>query len=221
MSEDAIKSGNFTQCQSKEVLRNAKNERNVGDSLEKDAFTELIVVQEMLRDEDDEKKSIRGYVQEIGYLPFTCVMYKEESLVVTKNAISAGKPFYFDATGTVVAKTNHSRTILYYTMVVKGNTRGQPPVPVLEFLTDNQGTYTIVKPLLSFISALQKLCEIQIRPTRIECDFSWAIIHSILSSFNKMSVEEYLRHSYSVIRRTMIRHAINNSLLYSYAARIC
>ena len=41
--------------------------------LEKDPFTELTLVHEILNDDDD--------IQEIVYIPFTVVMYKEEPLV--------------------------------------------------------------------------------------------------------------------------------------------
>ncbi|XP_053374366.1 uncharacterized protein LOC128546961 [Mercenaria mercenaria] len=201
MPKEEVSAGNYTKCQSKEVLRKLKSEWNVSDVLHNDTFTELTIVQEVLYDEDDDSKTVRGYIQEISYRPLIITLYKEESLEVARNEIRYGDGvFYLDATGGVVSKTQVSRTVFYYAIVVKAFDKGQPPVPVLEFLSDQHGTYFVVRPFLSFYAALKRFSPTYSQPKRVECDFAWVFIHTILLVFNKTSIEEYLKMSFSITR---------------------
>jgi len=56
--------------------------------------------------------------------------------------------------------------------------------PVLEFLTDTHNTYNIIRPILAFKHHLN------LKPKRIELDFSCAIIHAALLSFNAMDIKQ-------------------------------
>ena len=151
MKKEEISSGNYTKCQSPKVLRKAKSEWNVHETLHNDPFTEIVLMHEILRDEDDTNIHVKGYVQEISYFSLMIVLFKEESLYAAKQEIKAGEGFfYIDATGSVVGKLSHSKTIFYYALVVKSFLRGKPPVPVLEFLLDHQNTYYVMRPLLTF-----------------------------------------------------------------------
>ena len=173
MGRTELDAGNYTKCQSKSVLRKANSEWNLSDNLHKDPFTEIAITHEILRDEDDAHKTIRGYVQEINYVPLMVVMYKEESMSIAKKVVQEGNGyFYLDATGSVVMKTDHSRPILYYAMVVKSFQRGNPPVPVVEYLLDHQNTYFVMRPLFSFFYTLNRMSPNHHQPKKIECDLS-------------------------------------------------
>ena len=192
MAEEEILAGNFTKCQSEFVYR---KDWIVHDVLHKDPFTELIITQANLQNEDEESNVLKGYIQEISYCPFMAVMFKEMSLEVAKFKIKHGDGvFHLDATGSIAKKISEKR-LLYYALVVKSSGGISRSVPVLEFFTDHHGTYYIVRPLLTFFSSLGNLY----RPVRIETDFSWALIHSALLSTNSMDIHTYLRICFSFV----------------------
>jgi len=83
----------------------------------------------------------------------------------------------------------HDKKIFYYCGVNKE--QSGISAPVLKFLTDPHNTYNIIRPILAFKHHLN------LKPKRIELDFSWAIIHAALLSFNAMDIHNYLQKSYA------------------------
>ncbi|KAH3782377.1 hypothetical protein DPMN_160292 [Dreissena polymorpha] len=201
MDRKQFSSGNYTQSQSKEVLRQAKSEWNLAEIEHKDPFTELCIVASTLADclpGKSNSLNLRGYVQTISYQPFSTILFSYESLMAAKNNIqNADGTFYFDATGGVAFLAGKSRRkLLYYALVQKG--LNNSVVPVLQFLLENQTTVAIVNPLLLFFTALKK-CTKHCSPKRVEMDFSWAIIHSVLQVLNCTTIHVYIKYCYMLI----------------------
>ena len=63
-------------------------------------------------------------------------------------------------------------------------------LPVLEFLFASQSTHNIVSPLLMFFTALRKISVFS-KPKRVEVDFAWALIHSLLLTINSTAINQY------------------------------
>ncbi|XP_060594646.1 titin homolog [Ruditapes philippinarum] len=195
MKEEEIQFGNYTKCQTEEILRKLKSEVNKDDILHPDPFTELVIVKDVIDyvakyDGDD-----WGYIKELSYDPFMVTMYTPLSVEVAKKAVSKGDGvFHFDATGSVV-KMLSKRKVFYYALVVKKVDNKTASVPVLEFLSNNHGTYHLCRPLQVFFCHLGKSL-----PKTIIVDFSWALIHSVLLSVNIMDIHTYLRACYEVVR---------------------
>ena len=202
MELDQYRSGNDTECASKEVLKKAKSEWGLHDVLHQDPFTELCIVESILEDLDESSKHVSGYVQLICYKPFTTVLYTESSLEAAKEHIRVGGGvFNIDATGSVAYKVGQNkRRLLYYALVVNASAKfkDQVAVPVLEFFLEYQTTHNIANPLLMFFSALRKLTVFS-QPVRIEVDFAWAIIHALLLSINLTSIIQYLSYCFRIV----------------------
>lgn len=116
--------------------------------------------------------------------------------------------FCLDATGSIVKKVHKNADIYYYAMVVKSPDKTLLTVPVLEFLSESHGTYVVVRPMLSFIASLQKTTK-YCQPKRIECDFSWALIHSVLLAFGKTSIDKIntlMTNTYGFLKRNTTVH---------------
>ena len=78
------------------------------------------------------------------------------------------------------------------------NVECQATLPVLEFLLESQSTHNIVSPLLMFFTALTKLSVFS-KPKRIEVDFEWPLIHSILLTVNSTLIYQYLLYCYKIL----------------------
>ncbi|WAR04524.1 LOW QUALITY PROTEIN: hypothetical protein MAR_019893, partial [Mya arenaria] len=198
MDTDQFNAGNYTVPQSKTVLRKAKSDWNLHDVQHKDPFTELCIVSEILNECEIEitKLGIRGYVQSITYSLVSVVMFTYQSLLAVKMNIQHGDGvLYIDATGSVAYLARNKRQhLLYYAM---GIDEQGTAVPVLEFILDHRTTAAIVNTLMLYFSILRKLTKF-CQPKRVELDFSWAIIHSILLVLNCSAIHVYIRYCYNV-----------------------
>lgn len=158
----------MTACSSEQVLRKAKSETNI--QLHTDPFAELVICRRIYDEEEP-------YIQELSMDPFMIVMYTEDSLCAARNYVKKGSStFYIDATGSMIQR--YQKRVLYYCIVIHNTAISS--VPVLEFVLDHHATQYIMRPLFAFTFALVK----KNRLTRVEVDFSWAIIHSVFLTFN-------------------------------------
>ena len=207
MNANQYSSGNDTECQNTSILKKAKSEWRLHDVLHKDPFTELCIMEGMFEYLDEESKTLKGYVQQICYKPFSTVLYTENSLTAAKEHIRiGGGVFHIDATGSVVHKVGQKiGKILYYALVLNTSgayTESQTTLPVLEFLLERQSTPNIVSPLLMFFTALRKL-SLYSKPKRVEVDFAWALIHSVLLTTNSTSIHQYMWYCFKVVTGTL------------------
>ena len=62
MDMSQYRSGNYTECLSKDVLKRARSEWHLHDILHEDPFSKLCIVTTTLESVDDESKAIKGYV---------------------------------------------------------------------------------------------------------------------------------------------------------------
>lgn len=105
---------------------------------------------------------------------------------------------YLDATGGVVQKVpNQSKRVLYYALVLPGMGKDKPPLPVAEFVTNSHSVPSITHWLMEFKRRLSHITRRKI--AQIETDYSWALMNSMLISFNQEDVSAYLCRAFQIV----------------------
>jgi len=87
--------------------------------------------------------------------------------------------------------------VLYYSINLPGHGKDKPPLPVSEMVTNDHTIPNITFWLHQMVTKLSKLTIYNIH--RVETDYSWALIQSVLSSFNKQDIHTYLKDSYNLV----------------------
>lgn len=191
ISETALKGGNLTTCPSKQTLSKISSEMTQTTLLSKDPLTEMNMIKEILRENDTQNKKILGYIHFFSVDPFTVIMFTEDTIRLYREACNSNIPLHLDATGSIVNKIpNQTKRVFYYALVLRKD--GCPTIPVAEMITNSNTTVTITLFLGKIKEAATTLFNRAILPVRVEVDFSWAIINSILLIFNAESIIKYL-----------------------------
>lgn len=204
LSEIEKKAGNLTNAPSKEVLHNLRKEDSEIQLLTKDPISEVILTGEILRDGDTDSKSILGYIQCISVLPFAVVLFTEATIRLLRRALVHNIPLHLDATGSVVSKIQgQKKPVFYYALVMKDTSSVKSPIiPVAELITNSNTTVNITHFLGRVKEASIRLGSRSVRPVRIEVDFSWPLINSILLVFNAENMVKYLQKCWNTLYKT-------------------
>lgn len=126
-------------------------------------------------------------------------MYTEQGMGILVSHLrkNHNTSLYLDATGGIVSKIpSQDKRVLYYALVLPGDGFNKPPLPVSELLTNEHNVPNISSWLLKFVHSVCKLTSVKIH--HIETDFSWALIQSVLLSFNKENVDTYLHRAHKI-----------------------
>lgn len=201
LSDTEKQFGNLTNAPSKGVLHNLRKEDSEGLYGPKDPIHDVILTGEILRDEDNTSKLLCGYVQYISLLPFTVVLFTEATIQLLKKAIVKKIPLHLDATGSVVRKiAGQNKPIFYYALVLKDTSCKSPIIPVAELITNSNTTVNITYFLGRVKEACIKMGCRLVQPVRIEVDFSWPLINSILLVFGSENMVKYLHNCWKSLR---------------------
>ena len=108
--------------------------------------------------------------------------------------------WYFDATGSVLVNVIDEKQPLLYSIVAHDFDKNTI-IPIGEFCTTLQSD-----SISSYLRQLKKILERQISESSyftsspiIVTDFSWALINSVLDTFNNCSITQYLNWTYDVL----------------------
>ena len=80
--------------------------------------------------------------------------------------------------------------IFYYALVLPGAGRGRPSLPVAEMLSNGHTVPDISAFLRKWLYTLQKFTKKL--PFKIETDFSYVFIHSLLNVINTETLDDYI-----------------------------
>jgi hypothetical protein len=219
LSEIEIQAGNLTNAPTKDVLQNLRKEGNYTLSLSKDPVTEVILTGEILRDEDKTSKSILGYVQFVSIIPFSVVLFTEKSIQILRRAIAHRVPLHLDATGSVVRKIpGQEKPVFYYALVMKEKSERSPVVPVAEMITNSNTTVSITHFLGKCKEASMRLGCRSVSPIRVEVDFSWPLINSVLLVFNSENMIKYLQKCWNILSNSTYIHDTSGSTVVHICA---
>ncbi|KAJ8034784.1 hypothetical protein HOLleu_21770 [Holothuria leucospilota] len=203
MSHDEKKAGNFTACSSTDVLRKVLSEHNRLGHLDPDMLQEVKLLQEVYREVYAKSQFTNGgFIQYFSCCPFKVHMFLDDQIQLYRNSSKdRANVLYLDATGSLVKKIpGQDKQILYYALVMENPVPGKAAIPVCEMLSNDQHASEIKHFLTRFINAAGKgKLSGSTVPRRVEIDFSWAMIQSVLSAFNGEDCKSYLTRTYHIV----------------------
>ena len=167
---------------------------------------------------DNSSKILKGYIQQLNKETFGMYMFTEKGIKIKSllkyNTIFNSKrlnsnvfilgikilkhhlksenlSLYIDATGGVVKKPSKMKgKFFYYAIVLPGAGRGRPSLPVAEMLSNGHTVPDVSGFLRKWLYNVKKFSKLL--PYKVETDFSYVFIHSVLNVMNTESLDEYL-----------------------------
>ena len=199
---EEIMAGNITRSLTKDVLKIISYEIRSVARLHNDQLLELMLTQRIIRESGRQTRhaSSNGYLQLLQIDPFATHLYTDAGLQILAEHLRGPMPttLYLDATGGVVQKVPHqSKRVLYYALVLPGMGKDKPPLPVAEFVTNSHSVPSISHWLMEFNRRLSHITGRKI--AQIETDYSWALMNSVLISFNHEDVSAYLCRAFEIV----------------------
>ena len=194
----ALQDGNISQCQSKDVLRKVASERRKSEKYHENIMIDICTTRDILNETEDVNSKTKGYIQYIAYHPFTVIMFTQEQLNILKESIAKQKAkLYLDATGSIIKKIEKQNAPYYYTLIVKSDKIGEPPLPIAEMVTTDHRTANVTH-FLNLLRQHTSELTVHTKPQKIEIDFSWVFIHSTLLAFNHHDINHYLATCWNI-----------------------
>lgn len=193
--------GNITKSLNKNVLKVISSEIHKSCRLHDDVILELMLTQKIKKDTDLSYRFWPGYSQHLQVDLFGVHLYTETGLGILVQHLRKRHPvtLHLDATGGVVSRIpSQAKTVLYYSINLPGQGKNKPPLPVSELITNDHTIPNIYFWLHQTVTKIQKLTVYHIH--QIKTDFSWALIQSVLVSFNKQDIHVYLLESYNLVK---------------------
>lgn len=171
----------------------ASESRQVG-RLHENVFQSLLLTTKM------EHENGKCFIQEICMKNLR-VLYWTENTVALWHNLKNKSVCFIDATGSVVRKMPNSKRILYYELSLNNPVKGGPSLPVASMLTEDHAVPNIKYFLEKFNHAEKVIYGYRTvsKPSVINCDFSMAMIISIIESFNKISFDSFLNWCFKIV----------------------
>ena len=107
-------------------------------------------------------------------------MYSKKQLDACREICQTEVTIHLDATGSVVKKMGKKR-ILMYAAIAQSEFKGEPDLPLLEWIADAHDVTAISLVLFQWQMNVMKLGQIKIKA--FVTDLSWAILHSVAAVF--------------------------------------
>ena len=184
MTFEECASGNTTPCQSPVVLKQALYESRKNEQWHDNPTYEL-EIQRRAWAASNPVTHVNGFVQSIGLFPFHVLVFLERQVkFYIQSALIRDCVLHVDATGSIISslgeKTGRDTVYLYSVVIAPEN------VPVCEFLSADHRSHAIQAHLDSFNACAASVNNSKrIRPSYIVMDFSYALIHAAIKSFNE------------------------------------
>ncbi|XP_059386114.1 uncharacterized protein LOC132120908 [Carassius carassius] len=196
-----LMAGNISRSLSRNILKIISSEVRKSCRLHDDVILELMLTQKIIRDTDQSYKFCPGYVQHLQVDPFGVHLYTETGLVIFIQHLRKGCPvtLHLDATGGVVSRIpSQPKRVLYYSITLPGHGKDNPPLPISEMVTNDHTIPNVSFWLHQTVTKIRKLTTYNIH--QVETDYSWALIQSVLLSFNKQDIHMYLMECYNLVK---------------------
>lgn len=195
--KEQLLAGNMTECLNKDVLKVISYETRKKEYTHPDILKEIHLIQTILQECDTKYFTIPGYIQHFTVNPFMVHMYSELGISILVHHLRSRLPvsLYLDATGGVVSKIpDQPKCVLYYALALPGKGKNTPPLPVCEMLSSDHSIPPISFWLMQFALHLTKYTHLTVH--KVETDYSWALIQSVMLAFNKEHIISYLNRAY-------------------------
>jgi len=207
MNESELEAGNTTTCQTKPVYRQTLCEYESKKRLHVDPVTELDIMRDAWNVSMAGKRGVDGYIQGIGVYPFYVVFYCESQVQAYVNVCrDKDSVMHLDSTGNVINAIQGQKRPFYYCLY-----NAESKMPACEFVTTRHNA-TWLCAMLEMFNEDAKLLNGRraTKPRHIVIDFSYALLYCSLYAFNKMTLVEYLRFSYNVLRGRLTQGEITS-----------
>jgi hypothetical protein len=141
-------------------------------------------------------QTVRGFIQGIGSDPFFVLFYLQEQVESYIEACRNRKAIiHFDSTGSVMKGFPEQKRPYYYAVVLSGSS-----MPLLEFITTCHHASWLVSKLDFFWRDVTILCNGRRSVPKVAVvDFSFALINTLMTLFNRSSVTAYLQDTWNFL----------------------
>ncbi|XP_069136756.1 uncharacterized protein [Argopecten irradians] len=192
--------GDIKSCPSKTVLRKAVNEIVQAEMLHKDIIQETVSLRQSYIDDDaDPTSRYAGYLQYVAVDPFTVIMFSHAQIEVL---VKMARPdIYIDSKGCLIKSFPDQKRPYLYSVVIKPE-ENLPPLSIAGMVTADHSQPSIIHFLTFFQRAVKENSK-SFQPRKVEVDWSWALINSILMAFKCMSVKRYLKVAWDIVHHRM------------------
>ena len=198
LDENSFQMGNLKNVpQSKNVIKQCKYEDKQNSRIDDSIIVSLQELKS-LHERDLSTNIVPGFVQFTSFDPLTIGLWSEKDIEMFRQ-MSQKHSFFVDGTGTIATKLN-GKEIFYFAFLSFNRLLRVEPVPHLEILTDRASFNTLEFVLSIFLEDVKKKYGHRSHTVPILCttDCSFPILKSLVSAFNKESLEEYLQRSYKI-----------------------
>lgn len=218
-----LAAGNFTGCETIEVLKKAAYDYRKKMEIDENIFTACRIYRSVYRQLDKESKVIRGncqnlktrkrddsflsffifqgYVQMTAEWPFRLHLYSEKQIQRYVKYCNARKEslVHIDATGGVMRKITDQKRPMIYAAMFKDGDDTINSLPLAHALLTDHTTTSINIFLGSLVQSIRQVSKRLVRPSFFITDFSPAIINATLLAFNAENIQAHLNRCWNVI----------------------
>ena len=201
MVENKSQYNNFnnTNVPTNSTLRQIKYLHTKNEKLDPDPLIEVI------KFKDVQLSQNINYIREISCVPLRIFLIHLEALDVIKTEMNNGNflSLHIDCTGSLFNKYK-DKSPFYYSIClpsIKSPTSNvsAPPITVADAILTDHTTPSIKTFLGKFLQLLEKHTNKSHQVKKVECDFSWGFINSIIETFNKCDTKTYIQRSFDIL----------------------
>jgi len=220
--ENLLKAGNYTGCETIEVLKKAGIDVSKEMEVDEDMYAACRIIASAYRRADTTSTTIegkravykkeicyqlllffKGYVQNVGEMPFRVHLFSEPQTEVYANYCKKEQYSYvhIDATGGLLKRISEQNQTLLYAVIFKDGTDSINTIPLAHALLTDHTVPSITFFLHSLIYEIEQFKNKKILPSFFVVDFSAALINSILIAFNQENINTHLNRCWNVLNR--------------------
>ena len=191
--------GNLSYLKSAECLRKVKSEMKSENRFSNSYMEDVAATQQYFRYLLPDSP-IPGYVQYFVQDPFIIHMYTSKQIQLLKFIKNKAVVLNLDATGSLISKPpSCSNKIYYYALTMQHPEYSTSPIPVAEMISSDHGTAEISHFLNKWCLSAKLVINRDLQINKVEMDYSWAMIHSTCSAFNKFTILNYLQNCWRFV----------------------
>ena len=197
--EDILDQGNVNNTPGLQIIQKISSDYNARNDRDKD-FWKFVMKLIYEYEEKWKSKSNPGFIQQCGIKPLTVVMFTQKQIDYLVFVPPEDAWAYLDATARLVALPRGVKgKLMYFVLILKASEKRGPFV-VAEFLSTSQSV-PFIKLFLNIVARAvrQKTNRCVIR--KMETDFGLAIIHAAVWAFNNMSLSQYLKLTFYLLKK--------------------
>ena len=188
--QDKLKIGNFTEVPNKIVLRKIIAEIVEKEQLHRNVLAEL----EVLKESHGQNK----YIHDIGMDPFTIILISDEQIRLVRELSKKEElDIYIDATGSILQNIKGQKRPYLYSIVIKPYPR-IPSVSIADMVT-TQHTIPRIELFLGTFKREVLVGWKKLKVRKVETDYSFALMQSVLKTFNTTTLKRYIKECFHVI----------------------